>query len=283
VPHYVTHIFPFHALEYAGKPLLDTFIVDYAPSLTVLLVSQAWSKMLSERNKVLVIANPDGSLPFTLDEAAQIKKVFEGAEVRAGGRADAPSVLDLMKDHDVVHFACHADFGENSNRDIALRLAPGFNHSGLLTLREIIGNAQIRLGSLVVLSACRTARTKLEEIDEFVGLPSGFMVAGASALVGSLWPVDDRSTALLMGRFYQELARGSNHIAALRTAQLWLRDSTDLEIRTQLEEIEVAWAPERARDVASRDLIAKAGSGEGYENQPYSSPYYWAGFFAIGL
>ncbi len=38
--------------------------------------------------------------------------------------------------------------------------------------------------------------------DEVIGLPAGFLMAGAPGVVGSLWPVNDISTAPLMERFY---------------------------------------------------------------------------------
>jgi hypothetical protein len=37
--------------------------------------------------------------------------------------------------------------------------------------------------------------------DEYIGLPSGFLKAGSSSIVSSLWSVDDFATALLMIRF----------------------------------------------------------------------------------
>jgi hypothetical protein len=54
-----------------------------------------------------------------------------------------------------------------------------------------------------------------------VGLTRGFMYAGASSVVASLWKVDDEATAQLMTYFYQAMfSSGLTPAAALRDAQL---------------------------------------------------------------
>lgn len=91
---------------------------------------------------------------------------------------------------------------------------------------------------LVVLSACHTAVGQKLRGEGLIGLTRGFMYAGASGVVASLWKVDDRATAELMKHFYTNmLQHGMGPAAALRDAQN--------KIRSQRE---------------------------------WSSPYYWAGF-----
>lgn len=60
--------------------------------------------------------------------------------------------------------------------------------------------------------------------DDVVGFTRGFLYAGVSSIVSSLWKVDDRATALLMQQFYQSL-QGSDKRTALRTAQLKVKDA----------------------------------------------------------
>ena len=57
-----------------------------------------------------------------------------------------------------------------------------------------------------------------------LGLTRGFFHAGAAAVLASLWPVRDQTTAELMTRFYRAvLAEGRTPAAALRQAQRALR------------------------------------------------------------
>ena len=72
---------------------------------------------------------------------------------------------------------------------------------------------------IVTLSACETGLSKIASGDDLVGLTRGFLYAGSSSIVASLWKVDDRATAELMTRFYKELP-GSDKVEALRKAQL---------------------------------------------------------------
>jgi hypothetical protein len=78
---------------------------------------------------------------------------------------------------------------------------------------------------LVVLSACRTGLGKDVRGEGLIGLTRGFMYAGASSVVASLWKVDDEATAELMKRFYTNMLRGGMTPAeALRAAQNSIRD-----------------------------------------------------------
>lgn len=72
---------------------------------------------------------------------------------------------------------------------------------------------------LVTLSACETGLSKIANGDDLVGLTRGFLYAGSSSIVASLWKVDDRATAELMTRFYKELLK-NDKVEALREAQL---------------------------------------------------------------
>src|SRR5439155_23647337 len=77
---------------------------------------------------------------------------------------------------------------------------------------------------LTVLSGGESGMIELGQSDEYVGLPSGFLFAGARCVVSTLWAVYDLSSALLMDRFHRAWLAGQPIGAALRAAQRWLRD-----------------------------------------------------------
>lgn len=93
---------------------------------------------------------------------------------------------------------------------------------GWLTAQQV---RELRLqADLVVLSACRTGLGREVRGEGLVGLSQSFLAAGASSVVVSLWNVDDRATAALMDRFYDELLHhGRPPAEALRLAQLSVR------------------------------------------------------------
>ena len=75
-----------------------------------------------------------------------------------------------------------------------------------------------------MLSACRTALGTRLENEGQIGLVRGFFYAGASDVLATLWSVDDRATAIFMGKFYQALLRDKlPPSAALRRAQNEIR------------------------------------------------------------
>jgi CHAT domain-containing protein len=74
---------------------------------------------------------------------------------------------------------------------------------------------------MVVLSACQTGLGKKVKGEGLIGLTRGFMYAGASRVVASLWQVDDAATAELMKRFYNGIFKDKMApAAALRAAQI---------------------------------------------------------------
>jgi CHAT domain-containing protein len=129
----------------------------------------------------------------------------------------------------MVHFATHA-FLDNERPElsgIVLSLVDqkGARQDGFLRLHDIY-NLKLPV-DLVVLSACQTGLGKDVKGEGLIGLTRGFMYAGASGVVASLWKVDDDATAELMTHFYSGIfEKGLPPSAALREAQLEMLKQT---------------------------------------------------------
>ncbi|MCL2930400.1 MAG: CHAT domain-containing protein, partial [Trichodesmium sp. MAG_R01] len=130
---------------------------------------------------------------------------------------------------------------------------------------------------LVTLAACETGLTDILN-QEYVGLPSGFLLAGSTNIIASLWSVRSDATALLMLRLYQELEKHDNIIIALKTAQNWLRDTKVQELKE--------WVRKSHIKLFSQYQLEKTFTNienlEGANCKPYNSPYFWAGFCVVG-
>lgn len=187
-------------------------------------------------------------LPASGQEARDIMSVVApGSSMAATGfqanRQNATS--QKLGQYSIVHFATHGIVNEKnpelSGVVLSLYDEQGrFHEEGFLNLNDIYG---LNLpADLVVLSACRTGLGKEVRGEGLIGLTRGFMYAGASRVMASLWKVDDEATAELMRRFYQNMLKNRmTPAAALRAAQTSMS-----------------------------------------EQKRWSNPYYWAGFILQG-
>lgn len=89
---------------------------------------------------------------------------------------------------------------------------------GILTADEI-SRLDLSNTKLVVLSACETARGKIDPVEGVLGLQRAFKKAGAQTIVMSLWKVPDESTSILMTEFYRNLMNGVEIHQALKNAE----------------------------------------------------------------
>jgi len=128
-----------------------------------------------------------------------------------------------LRHYQIVHFATHGlvDSKHPALSGIVLSLVDqdGNQQDGFLSLQEIY-NLDMPI-DLVVLSACETALGKEIDGEGLIGMTRGFMYAGASHVMASLWNINDAATAKLMARFYSAVEQGHMGFgAALREAQL---------------------------------------------------------------
>jgi len=146
--------------------------------------------------------------------------------------------LDLSQ-YRILHVVTHGMFDaqkpESSGLVLSLINANKQPIPGFVSLADIY---KLRAPELVVLSACYTALGQEQNGEGLIGVTRGFMHAGASGVVATLWQVNDRASAELMKYFYENmLQRGMKPAEALRDAQNKIRSRPE-----------------------------------------WSSPYYWAGF-----
>lgn len=148
----------------------------------------------------------------------------------------ASTFLMQSSGFDLIHLSTHAE----ANPEDALPRIEFIDTA--LFLPEIY--AMKTQADLVVLSACETGMGKIAKGEGAMSLARGFLFAGASSLVSSLWKVNERSTATIISHFYGHLKDGKTKSEALREAKLqYLREA---------------------------------------ENDIQKSPYYWAGLTLTG-
>lgn len=177
----------------------------------------------------------------------------------------------LENGNPVLHLATHFHFSLANERDAFLLLGDG-NRLSLAELRT--GPYRFAGLDLVTLSACDTALSGGRDADgrQIDGLARLVLEKGAASVLASLWPIADKSTSVLMARFYG----GHEHLgkaAALRRAQLAL-----------LHGSASGSADESAARSARLQALLPSEHGDFVPppGAPYAHPYYWAGFVLMG-
>jgi CHAT domain-containing protein len=304
IPHRFLHLFPLHALPVAAgenqrQTLQELFPkgVNYAPNCQVLKQAKKRINQRPDFNQLFAIQNPTQDLDFTDIEVAAIQSLFNPHQVLKHNQAEKAAILDgdKLKNAHCTHFSCHGYFNfedalksalllaqseftppppnEDQSRYIPLQNGNLLDLGKCLTIEDIL-RLDLTHCRLVTLSACETGITDFTSTsDEYIGLPSGFILAGSPNVVCSLWTVNDLSTALLMIRFYQNVKQGETVTLALKQAQIWLRDAT--------AEMLYQWSSQLNLRSSYRQQFRRFSTMEATA-KPFASPYYWAGFCAIG-
>jgi CHAT domain-containing protein/predicted LPLAT superfamily acyltransferase len=305
-PHWFLHIIPLHCLSLKnGQFLYQRFSkgVEYVPSCQLLKLVQ--SSQRENFARLFAIKNPSrkGLKPL-LGANLEIERISQGfdaektiiiAELEASEQTLENRRQELQASH-CIHFSCHGKFNNKSPRDSALMLADpegNLGESANLTLAEVFEKLDLRECRLVTFSACESGiiESKADSIsDEYVGLPSGFLFAGSSSVVSTLWTVDPLATTLFMTKFYHDLKRisiqdqGSIAIV-LNNTQTWLRTLNSKKLArikdSQKFQQLLDQVFENKRDRKKfQDLLEAAVKRQPY---PFANPYYWTAFIATGV
>ncbi len=224
VPHGFLHYVPFVALHDGKDYLVQTRALRYLPSASVLKYLKPLRTKIPE--KILVLGNPDLGdarldLPYAEQEARMIAAMLPGNELLVRDKASKVAFKQFAPSFHYLHIASHGEFNADNAMNSRLLLAKTGSEDGSLTINELYG---MRLDAdLVTMSACETGLGKVFNGDDLVGLTRGFLYAGSSNVVASLWLVGDHATSELMKRFYTNMINSIPKRDALRQAQLDMR------------------------------------------------------------
>jgi tetratricopeptide (TPR) repeat protein len=244
-------------------------------------------------------------LPGTRYEVRTVADMFAAvdrpARVLLGADASEPELDRLASARELgrfgfIHLATHSHIDEAIPQRSAVILTQiglpdpldqVLNHKpvfdGRLSVREIQHSWDLK-AELVTLSACETALGREAGGEGFVGFTQALLMSGTRSVCLSLWKVDDRSTALLMQRFYANLLGARPGLSepipkaeSLAEAKRWLRSLTVVEVGNELAALERGHERPLAKLSGTAPASAKTGGV-----RPYDHPYFWAAFVLVG-
>jgi len=236
-----------------------TFVLNQFDVITIGnskdLIALKQRKPLTTKKDAFLLGFPDyagaaPALPGTKVEVEAINKIL-----MAGGykttlkeeKSASESAIKALKGPQLMHIATHGYFltdteiqaegNENAGAKNNPLLRSGLilagaakqnnqvdlasNDNGVLTAYEAM-NLSLDGTDLIVLSACETGLGEVRAGEGVYGFQRAFLVAGANAMIMSLWKVDDAATQQLMTNFYANWAKIGNKQKAFKQAQLQL-------------------------------------------------------------
>jgi CHAT domain-containing protein/lipopolysaccharide biosynthesis regulator YciM len=215
---------PFASLYDGKQYLIEKYATAINPALQLLTANTP--KIAEYKALVAGLTEPPPAydrfppLPEVKSELDAISSVGITATELIDSTFTSNSLADNIKQssYQVVHLATHGQFSSQANETFILAADGPID---ALELEKLLQSRDRNLTApieLLVLSACETAEGDNRAA---LGLAGMAVKAGAKSTLASLWQIDDRSTAILIGEFYRELVNGRvSKAEALRRAQI---------------------------------------------------------------
>ena len=243
IPDNSTKMIPFNALlnEEGGVYFGDKHTLQFFPSLLCLgVMSQAPPTVIhingNTTGDVLIVGDPStppfkfegedwtpGPLPHAKKEAEWVGH-YMGTPPLLGGEPTKDVVLSKLNQAKLIHLATHGSAthgfvllaGHCYDRQTTLTSSLRYHEDESKLLLYASEIESLRLQScLVILSSCDSGRGKFKG-DEIQGMSRSFLLAGAAAVMTSLWKVPDQSASYFMQYFYCYLLDGHTSSVSLQ-------------------------------------------------------------------
>ncbi|MCB0564942.1 MAG: CHAT domain-containing protein [Phaeodactylibacter sp.] len=179
------------------------------------------------------------NLPGARSELDSLEAAYQGLFLR-GEDATEANFRKYCRSYGIYHIATHTEIDQRLPSASHFLMKEGAGEDGRLYVYELYN---MRLDAdLAVLSSCNTGTGEIKAGEGSASLAHAFAYAGCSDIVMSLWPVKDRTTPVLVKRYYDNMAAGMDRCEALRQAKLYYLEYDEL----------------------------------------FAHPYYWSGFLYMG-
>jgi CHAT domain-containing protein len=224
-------------IHFGGLPyLLKNYTISYNYSAD--LLRRQLSKLPSQKNMEILALAPGynqymstalrtgdnvrdnlAMLPGAIREVRFLQDHFSG-EYLYKKAANEQAFKDAAPHFDIIHLAMHGLVDNQNPQFSSLVLdKDSLSEEDDILYAYEIQNLQLN-PDLVVLSACETGVGKFQQGEGVLSIGRGFMYAGTSSLVMTLWGLNDYSGSEIIENYYQFLTKGMDKDEALKKAKL---------------------------------------------------------------
>ncbi len=164
-----------------------------------------------------------GKLPHAKREAESVAHILHTVPILEA-QATKSAILMRILNSKIIHLATHGSASAGFlafGMLVPLTSDKAVHPQGVLLYPEEVEKLNIN-PALVVLSSCDSGRGAVKA-DGIQGMARAFILAGAQAVLTTLWRVPDESAAIFMQFFYQYMMDGLESTKALQKAILSIR------------------------------------------------------------
>jgi CHAT domain-containing protein len=225
---------PFAMLPVPGSAelLVESCPIAVTPSANLWAIERRRAVEAAASARVLALGRSKDADGRELAGVAREVRTLGGAYADVTTRLNAGDQLLSAMTGDMarfgaLHLAGHSTVQSSSPWRSGILLGRGAGDDAYLRASSVAG--RLLPAKLVVLSCCSSAAARGLPGEGLQGLASAFLCSGA--VVATLWRVDDEAAARFSQAFYRRLAARASVAAAVREAQLELRDARDARMQ----------------------------------------------------
>ncbi|MFK8183079.1 MAG: CHAT domain-containing protein [Phormidesmis sp.] len=217
---------PLAALYDGDRFLIEDYAIGLTPSLQLIQPKPWLTEKPVQNQRTLIGGLTEGRagfspLPYVENEINSITQTIHRNSILLNQNFTKEALAERLKDnaYPIVHIATHGQFGSTPEETYLL------TWNGRINVQEVNEMLQTNLGGresieLLMLSACETATS---DPNAGLGLAGVAVKAGAKSTLGTLWAINDESTAHFVDIFYQQLTQPNvTRAEALRQTQITL-------------------------------------------------------------
>jgi CHAT domain-containing protein len=179
----------------------DLYISSYTPSISALTDAHDSHPNATVPPPLLLIGQPDAIAPGVKKEVELIEGLGVQVTSLVSEGATHAAVMDGLRHHQFVHFACQGTLVPSKPFDASLKL----QGEECLTLLDIV-RSQFPTAQFAFLSASHTAElTEESSPNEMLHLAAAMQRSGFRSVVGTMWSITDTDRPDVARHFYESM------------------------------------------------------------------------------